>query len=114
MGLKNWPYWLKGGILSLIILSIIAILTFRIPSLYTYFYVSEFHGDYFTNPPGFYYIFLLSLVYIFIKGYFTFANHPIPLLTLFLIIILTAVYYFGIGAFIGWIYGKIKSKQELK
>lgn len=110
MGLKKIPYWLNGGILGVIILGIIAIITFIIPSFYNFFYVSEFHGDYFTNPLGITYSFLLSLVFFLIKGYFTFANQPTPIYISLIIVLLTVIYYFLIGALIGLIVGKLKKK----
>ncbi|MEK6933396.1 MAG: hypothetical protein AABW75_00805 [Nanoarchaeota archaeon] len=111
MGWKTFPYWLNGGIISVILLGFIAILSFVIPTFYTFFYASVFHGDYFTNPHGIIFSFFLSIVYFLITGFFVPANKNMPVLIDIIIVLLTAVYYFAIGALVGWIVGKIKSKK---
>lgn len=112
MGWKNWSYWLKGGIICVILLGLIAILTFVIPTFYTFFYTSESHGDYFTNPSGIIISLFLSIVYFLIKGFFVSANKSMPAFVSILIILLTAFYYFVIGTVIGGIYGKIKQRRQ--
>ncbi|MBS3114557.1 hypothetical protein J4448_05640 [Candidatus Woesearchaeota archaeon] len=102
MGWKDWPYWLKGGVIAvgIIILVIVFLVPFGESDLLG---VGSVHssggGPYWMLPflPGF------ILVLIFNPstkplGYFLFYGTPLIL-------------YFLIGAVIGWIVGKIKSKN---
>ena len=121
MNLRDWfkskPYWLKGGIIGLVFILIFMIL----------FYINEFlritHGSFwaivstpFTVP----YLFVTYLItsMMLTKG----VNGDIPQLIYdpsppkvssitILSFVLVLLSYFLLGAFIGWIVGKIKSKK---
>ena len=80
MGWRDWPYWVKGAIILLAIETFIAI------CLFTYFAIM----DYVIDPNGFGHGLAAGILVIF-----------------YLISIIPALI---IGALIGWIYGKIKSK----
>lgn len=111
MGWKNWPYWLRGGIIG----GVIGIIWF----------VFHFMGMNFGPGEGgylnwVYYTFgVISGLLGSILGFFIF---PIALLfgeyfsdataTPFLII--SVIYLFLIGALIGFIIGKIKSRNKKK
>lgn len=92
---KNWPYWFKGGItvVSVYILFIILIL-----AIYKPFFDSCGHmgcnSDWIIILSGFPTIFI-PLQYHFMLG----------------VSVLAFFQYFLIGALIGYIYGKIKSKK---
>lgn len=102
MNWKNWPYWLKGGwMLSVINLGLI-IISYILPSPMFSFKFGYFTiGDLFSFPAllmweGSQEIFSLVI------------NRPLQYL---FIILISSIEYFIIGALIGWIYGKIKSKK---
>lgn len=94
---KNWPYWLKGGIILLIIHSILTLIGFL------FLYDS-------TDPNG-----DVALIIL--------PNIIIPLIALnwmhlplifgkWSSIFYFSIFWFIIGTLIGWIYGKIKSKKR--
>ena len=93
MGWKNWPSWLKGGIIFFFVHLIISII------LFIFFFKGEF------NFAG---LFALSIdLPLFLFGCsssdgLTFQRFCYP--------IAGSLFYFLIGAIIGWIYGKLKSK----
>ena len=94
MGWKNWPSWLKGGIKAIIIGLILNIL-FIVP---LFFLVQGSVAE----------------VISFIGRYILPLWSPIMGLTLLLALknlIIALIGYFVIGAFIGWIYGKVKSRK---
>lgn len=96
MGWKEWSYWLKGGL----ILSIIA-LVFRLTGGMFELFPSSNPLEKFLGSASFFfgYPFGIPLANLFNTGI------VIIDITIFLGI------YFIIGAFIGWIYGKIKNRK---
>jgi hypothetical protein len=114
MGWKDWPYWLRDGIISVIFLGALVILSFYIPFLKSFFY-GEWHGDYITNGGGEIIGVMLLLMYLLVSSIFLgsiglMANN-MPLFGVIISIILSVIYYFAIGAFISWIYVKIKGER---
>mgnify|MGYP001560911697 FL=1 len=95
MGWKDWSYWLKGGIIGLVIAILFIILSLFIPT--KCIGLTE-DGQACTPPKGIESITfnLNSLLY---------ALDKILLLILLLIVI---------GSIIGFIYGKIKSRKKSK
>lgn len=94
--LKSKPYWLKGGIIGVGLYVILSIIAFSSP-------MRELAniGDALSV---FGYVFVKIFVNIFSgigRGYGAFL----------LVIIFSSVIYFIIGAFVGWVIGKIKSKK---
>ncbi|MBI2558573.1 hypothetical protein HYW20_04575 [Candidatus Woesearchaeota archaeon] len=90
MGWKDWPYWLKGGVivLGIYLIATLSLLPFGetggnprfplwlVPSLFPLFILIEILGDVQINP-----------------------------------YIISPIFYFLIGSLIGWIVGKFKSKN---
>jgi len=90
MGWKNWPYWLKGGLIFEIVLLIQIILTYL--CLITGF----IHGD--------------------AANCLVFAISPGLLFTkivdgIIIPIVVNLVVYFTIGTLIGFLFGKLKKKK---
>ncbi|MAG27172.1 hypothetical protein CMI47_16675 [Candidatus Pacearchaeota archaeon] len=86
MGWRNWPYWLKGGVVLLVV---------YIVYQFRFFYLFDFFEDL----PMFFIenldITNMALAYIFTGlGY-----------------VLMFFIYFLVGALIGWIYGKIRARR---
>ncbi|MBI2631989.1 hypothetical protein HYW75_03225 [Candidatus Pacearchaeota archaeon] len=91
MGWKNWPYWLKGGVIGIIFIYLILLLgIFNI-----------------LNENSFLYILLLPALVVFFYFPYTFnlGGYEWQFITY-------SIYGLIIGALIGWIYGKIKKKKE--
>ncbi len=87
---KDWSIWLKGGIIGLIIFLLLMI-------------VSTFNSN---SAMGFFFIFPIIL---FCRGNLDCLSEPmLPILGY----VLLAFLYFIIGAIIGLIIGKIKSKKQ--
>jgi len=101
MGWKNWPSWLKGGLIGIVVAILFLIIPY-ITNCSTSF--GGVGGSCDNN----------------IKLFFAVVNFIliIPALSLtqnmVLITILTLILLFLIGAFIGWIISKIKSKSKRK
>lgn len=103
MNWKRWPYWLRGGVIGVLILVIILFLSIILALIGKV--------DVILNNP---------FIYIIVK----ILASPTSILNLFPIdpinnsilwycfgIISGVIVYFLIGAVIGWIVGKIKSKK---
>lgn len=91
MAWKNFPYWLRGGIIGLImgvIISPLYVISTPIP----YFYKITYY---------LYYPISLSIIN---KGPFSGTS---ILLLIFLVLVITGIY----GAIIGFIYGKTKGRE---
>lgn len=94
---KNWPYWLKGGLIGAITVSTVEIIdSLILPALCLYEQSSKA---------------LNVLGCIFPSRI---ANIPLMYLGLFfgsriVDLILAIIFYFAVGAIVGWIVGKIKS-----
>ena len=99
MGWKDWPYWLRGGIIVVlipVIIFLIVLIFEKISSSRDPTYYQGTHGT--------------------LAGYLLIAlglpiNIIAPTLGEGTFIFLTAIMYFVIGAIIGLIVGKIKSKK---
>jgi len=100
MGWKDWSYWLKGGIITVGILLIWTILI----GLTNFIFggVTSFADN-----SGKFILVLLSLVINIVPKEDYGLGILVGLITIY---ILTPIFWFSIGAFIGWIVGKIKSK----
>lgn len=106
MGWKNWSYWLKGGIVAVIISIILLIIPFL---LFLFITVDGYIGTIF------FYIYFISLrisifpafLMRFVQG----ASDSSAINVTMLIVIISLITWFVIGAIIGWIYGKIKLKR---
>jgi len=110
---KDWPYWLKGGVIGIVvgvmisILNIIPAMFFKIPVLVIFFWG----------------ILLMIFMLIFCGIALPATNFGGGILgtcetrlPLYFSAVLSAViivgFWFGIGAVIGWITGKIKEKRK--
>ena len=101
---KDWPYWLKGGILAILL---ILALSF----LFGIFIM--FKGDIYIFRSLFY-IFVVPGMILIAARKFSMYGYEIPDINFFDVFIMTTFsigLYFIIGALIGWIYSKIKSKK---
>jgi hypothetical protein len=118
MNWKNWPYWLKGGIIGSLTYLIIIV-----PSLY--FTINDI--GIFDNI-GFNFYLILSLPSAVIPFFgncsfnygfnpskysycdiFGFVTGSLPVVALFF----SFITYFIIGGIIGYIYGKIKNRKQI-
>lgn len=85
MGWKNWSYWLRGGLIAIIIYVILFLFLFIFPPFY---YIISF--------------LTIPLNPLFNRGIF--GDNAV------VFIIVKGIYLFVLGVIIGWIVGKIKSK----
>lgn len=106
MGWKNLPYWLKGGVIFLVI-SIFLHLFIKLLYVLTPIVGISFLIWY---PLSWILYFLPSLI-IFWNSIFE-PDTFIPIVS-GTNVIHVFIFYFIIGAIIGWIYGKIKSRKQL-
>ena|SRR3989344_1812488 len=106
MGWEDWPYWVKGGLLAVTIYIIVTIIL--IP-------FGQVKSGYFKDVP--YWIMYPNFVGYLLSLSLTPSPKPGPFLDFMislnnlLIFIYSAIFYFLIGALIGWIVGKFKSKN---
>ncbi len=97
MGWKDWPYWLKGGIIAIGIYAILTLILLPFGETGGHPSVAAW------QIPSFLPAFLFgALLFSFTKNT-TILNFFIP--------IEIFIFYFGSGALIGWVAGKIKSKK---
>jgi len=94
MGWKNWSYWLRGGIISVIIYLILLLITFLC--------AENASGEGFVCLLFFVPTLLLMPLYQAIFGY----PEPVYLAYVFFVI-----FWFVIGAVVGLIIGKIKRRK---
>ena len=105
-GWKEWPYWLKGGV----IITIIGLILFFVGILFIYLdlFFNPCHGDVCASG------FLTSIGILFFSVFawpmMLAQNQDILIWTL----IISILQLFIIGAIIGFIYGKIKSRGGIK
>jgi hypothetical protein len=102
--MKNYPYWARGGIVSVVLSAVVALILFIFFTCSTPFTDSCWF-------PSWAVIFYLPLVIFQIN----LPVYPASFAdTAFLIKIILAaiIFYFIIGAIIGWIYGKIKNRNK--
>ena len=96
MGWKDWPYWLRGGLIGVLVLGIFALVL--IPFGRT--------SGFFKFP---YWIFPFFIVLVptmlFSENLYKIIFYPN-----YLFFIIPTLIYFICGAIIGWIYGKIKGR----
>ena len=107
MGWKEWPYWLKGGIfsISLIILLMLVLLPLGRDCQGHLCIVSLPYSQY----PIIVVWLILGSISLKASNYWILAGNDKTIYAI--VFIIPIVLYFIIGAFIGWIVGKIKSKQ---
>ena len=117
MGWKDWSYVKKGIILAAIIYLLLVFLFF----LSSYLFGCKIMDEYSNRClvwgllGGIIYL-PSSLFFIGINGKinYSWVNHFSPVLAEVVFIFLGLVIYIVIGALIGWIVGKIKSRNEVK
>jgi hypothetical protein len=96
MGWKNWPYWLKGGLISIFVFlvsSIPSLFSFQIDALSIVALLLGILG---------------TLLWVVFANYFPKESFPLFIETI--VFIVSVLSSFLVGSLIGWIYGKIKSK----
>jgi TRAP-type C4-dicarboxylate transport system permease small subunit len=115
IGWKNWPYWLKGGII-LSGISLIASLGIML-IIFASEQGLEYIGSFIATP-----IFFFALFFSFFTATYWFgtamgvANSGTGWPSGWILVVLflsffSVVVYFIIGAIIGWVYGKIKNRK---
>lgn len=103
MNWKNLPSWLKGGIIGLIPILIVMLADF----IFTCNFGT--HSEF----CGLFTIFASFPLYIItISKYGIFPYGDVPTLVVIILPLLSLVMYFLVGALIGWIVGKFKSKNK--
>lgn len=111
---KNWPYWLKGGIIMNAIMAILIVLFYCLERLGFISIDISFLVTFLSFIPG---AFLISP---FLGGWSCFnMDGPCSIIVsnnirTILIIVSNIIAYFIIGAVVGLIYGKIKNKNIIK
>lgn len=102
MGWKNWPSWVKGGVI-LLILGLIANIFGLIIELNNDSPVTKGLGFAVVNLPA---LLIVTFIIRILKPL------GLPLASILSNVFVFMIIYFIIGAFIGWIYGKIKSRGK--
>ena len=102
MGWKNWPYWLKGGILFSLINALLSTL------IYLILLILKNNFDTIRFAAEYSFFLVISLLFINPAWYF---SGPRSYFDIIFGLVVGAALYFIIGAIIGWIYGKIKSRK---
>lgn len=105
MGWKDWPYWLKGGIIGLIVFLVISLFFILyefigIGVFIDFFFILSIFFSIITSLPFYIYDFILQILSINIYW------------NSFSLFISGVINYFFTGAIIGWIYGKIKERKN--
>ena len=94
MGWKNWPYWLRGGIIGLII-EVLA---------YPVFFLCLSNYDY------------ICLIFLFPSSFIgplvELTDSIGPQITMSTFLIINAIIVIILGIVIGWVIGKIKSRKK--
>ena len=97
MGWKDWSYWLKGGIIGLILFFLVLIIV----SL-------KLNSDF-----AFIVYFLLWMPLLFLEDsalfFYQIEGYPQPTI---LGIVCIGIVYFLVGSLLGWIVGKVKSRNQ--
>jgi len=99
MGWKNWPYWLKGGIIVSILYLIIGLILIKYPC-----------GDTMSGGQCWDFTMLFILISYSLLGIL--YRLGIDPQSKYLVLIATFLVYFVIGSIIGWIYAIIKSRRD--
>lgn len=111
MNFKRWPYWLKGGVTASIIPAVLILipLNFKIFTGLNIFLLPGLPAALilFANPTFF------GCYYIIFAGSYNNPNYCGSLLEVS-VFVTAFIFYFVIGAFIGWFYGKIKGISKKK
>jgi len=104
MGWKDWPYWLKGGIILGSVFSLLSLFLWAIP----YNFINALLGnklELFFGIPA-----LLSMITG--LGHIDIGSGKMDIIAGITFSLLSFIIYFIPGSLIGWIYGKIKSKSQ--
>lgn len=127
MSWKEWPYWIKGGIVLTIFEIVLCLL------IYLFFQFDFLNDASFSKPiifilgmPIVLSIFLGAYAYNFMGCKWCFTKTLVEvegatcsnptycdIIPMIIIILGVPIFSFLIGALIGWIIGKIKSRQEI-
>jgi hypothetical protein len=115
MGWKDWPYWLKGGVLAIpigFILFFVGILLVMVGNYLACPQAGEgvCRNDLFSVTGGFL-VFMLTWSVKYISS-LDVQNELQIYFYNFLKIILPIIQVFLVGIIVGWIYGKIKSRNQ--
>ena len=104
---KDWPYWLKGGIILLVIYVI-----FTVPLLLSYNQQTSKFND---NPISSILLIvnIMGGILLLLSGTISVFG-DVTLKSIISLIVINSILYTLIGALIGWIYGKIKNKSFSK
>jgi|SRR3989344_330879 len=115
MGWKEWSSWVKGGIISTVLLSLLVILVFI-------FYNPQVICSSWKDCPTVENLWIISFIYALLNDYLF-----VPLESFFRVggmhgsnnltgrltgLVFMIVYFFGIGAVIGWIVGKMRGGKK--
>jgi len=110
MGWRDWPYWLKGGVIGLIILIPGALFIFT--SIGGLILLLLFPILLLLNPIGDYIYQTYRVADVSPTGFVMYSLPNKFMLIKYIIYFLgVIIYVFLLGALIGWIYGKIKNRK---
>ena len=105
MGWKNWPYWLRGGIVC----AVLVLIVFIISAVLGYFKLGYFGQKGIGGILSYFAIFGI-IISIPIELIVLVTNVPIERYPNYVLYIFVIVIWFIIGALIGWIVKKIKNR----
>ena len=105
MGWKTWPSWVKGGIITIIIVIILylILLPFSGPcSIGTFDCSGGLNYSSLIGIPAILFILFLEEISLFIDN---------DMLIVIEVFVFSGIFYFFIGAIIGWVVGKIRKRN---
>ena len=105
MGWKDWSSWLKGGIIVTILYAIYSIISVLISILFPKLISGSSLIENLIFFPQ-----VLGMYLVIFKSGFNFIESKLSFTQYFEIFIIGIIFYFLIGAVIGWIFGKMKKK----
>lgn len=111
---KNWPYWLKGGLLGIIAMAVLIIILIPFGRSGWFITTPIYYYDW-VFLPGIIVGFWLPDLTLFIKFWGFKTPYEINTYSIILartiVVVISVFIYFISGAIIGLIYGKIKNKK---
>lgn len=111
MKFKNWPYWVRGGVVSIILAFLYLLYSFPLqkyfPACISFNFFCKTHQiiELIFMWPAMIYLFRYQFLGNKVAGWFD--NLPL------LVLVINIAYVFAIGAFLGWLYGKIKNRRKI-